>query len=273
MLSSWSFVLAESYPCLPLRMQLFFREYGAGAPLIILHGLLGSSDNWFTQARAFEKNYHVYLVDQRNHGQSPHSEDMDYTLLADDLQEFIGTHHLERPVIIGHSMGGKTAMQFTITRPDKVRALVVVDIAPKYYPVHHDAIVHAMKSISLEQIKSRADADTLLSDKLKGPAVRQFVLKNLTRTDAGSYQWRVNLDVIERNLEKIGAAITGGRYEGPTLFVRGSLSSYVEDGDWPEVLKLFPHARLVTLPTDHWVQAEQPKLFAENVLDFLKAIP
>lgn len=254
-------------------MQLFFREYGAGTPLIILHGLLGSSDNWLTQARAFEKRYHVYLVDQRNHGQSPHSDSMNYTVLADDLQEFIETHRLQRPVIIGHSMGGKTAMQFAITHPDQVRALVVVDIAPKYYPVHHDAIVHAMKSISLEQIRTRADADRMLSAKLKDAAVRQFVLKNLTRTDEGSYQWRVNLDVIERNLETIGAAITGSPYEGPTLFVRGSLSAYVEDGDWPQVLKLFPHARLVTLPTDHWVQAEQPKLFAENVLDFLSTIP
>src|SRR5436190_21660078 len=150
-------------------MQLFYRQSGQGEPLIILHGLFGSSDNWYTLAKVFAQHYTVYTVDQRNHGQSRHSDQFDYNLLTEDLKGFIEEQSIDRPIVLGHSMGGKAAMNLAVKYPDRLRNLIVVDIVPKQYPVHHDAILDGLKAIPLAALASRADADKALSEFVPDP--------------------------------------------------------------------------------------------------------
>ncbi len=251
-------------------MKLFFRELGQGQPFIILHGLMGSSDNWLTQAKMFASQYHVYTIDQRNHGQSPHSDDFDYKVLANDLKDFIQEHKLERPIVLGHSMGGKAAMNFAISNPDMLDRLIVVDIAPKAYPVHHDNIVEGLKAIPINSLQSRNAADKTLSEYVPEADVRQFLLKNLSRKPEGGFAWNINLPVIDKNLEQISADIQfPGTYHGQTLFVRGVNSHYVKDEDRQRIKNIFPNSTLVTMDTGHWVQAEKPQEFVEVVKNFL----
>lgn len=251
-------------------MKLFYRQSGQGEPLIILHGLFGSSDNWFTLAKTFAEQFTVYLIDQRNHGQSPHSEAFDYKLLAEDLLEFVNDHNLEKVNIIGHSMGGKTAMNFAVKYPERVKKLIVVDIVPKTYPVHHDNILEGLLSIDLSNVSSRTEADELLSKYLPEMDVRQFLLKNLYRTSDGAFGWRPNLKAIDKHIEEIGEGMQyDGKYNGPTLFIVGARSTYFKLGDENLLQQIFPAYKLVTLDSSHWVQAEKPKEFAETVIPFL----
>jgi esterase len=253
-------------------MKLFYRKSGNGKPLIILHGLFGSSDNWFSLAKVFAEHFTVYLVDQRNHGQSPQSDDFNYKLLTEDLATFILDHHLEKPHIIGHSMGGKTAMNFAVKYPDQVDKLIVVDIAPKKYPVHHDHILEGLHSIDLQTLASRNEADTILSNHIPEPDVRQFLLKNLSRTSEGKFEWRVNIHAIDEHIEEIGSGMQyEGKFTGPALFVKGVRSNYYASGDEENILQIFPAAEFVTLNTGHWVQAEDPKAFAEATISFLNS--
>lgn len=255
-----------------LRMQLFFRESGQGRPLIILHGLMGSSDNWLPQAKMLSDQYHVFILDQRNHGQSPHDEAMNYKVLASDLKDFIEQHHLEKPIILGHSMGGKTAMNYAVAHPESLSALIVADIAPKYYKVHHDTIVKGLKAIPIDTVKTRGEADQILSEYVPEPDVRQFLLKNLNRKAEGGFSWKVNLLVIEKSLEDIGQDLQfRGTFDGPTLFIRGANSNYVKDEDRDRIKQVFPKSTLVTMDTGHWVQAEKPQEFVEVVRNFLNA--
>lgn len=251
-------------------MNLFYRKSGEGKPLIILHGLFGSSDNWFTLAKVFAEKFTVYLVDQRNHGQSPHTNEFNYKLLTEDLANFIQEHQIEKPHIIGHSMGGKTAMNFAVKYPDLLDKLVVVDIAPKSYPVHHDHILDGLHDIDLNTLTSRTEADKLLSRQVPEPDVRQFLLKNLARNSEGKFEWRVNIHAIDEHIEEIGAGMQyEGQFTGETLFVKGVRSNYYAPGDEENILKIFPAAQFATLNTGHWVQAEDPKAFSETVLKFL----
>ncbi len=251
-------------------MKLFFRESGQGKPLIILHGLFGSSDNWFTVAKTFAATHRVFLVDQRNHGQSPHSDDLNYQLLAGDLHQFIQDHGLKSADVIGHSMGGKAAMNFAVKYPDLIEKLVVVDIVPKAYPVHHDRIVAGMKALALDQLSSRNEADAMLAAYVPDADERQFLLKNLVRNTGGGFQWKLNIKAIDEHLKELGEGMQyPGKFEKPTLFVRGARSIYFKPGDEDEIRKVFPRARFVVLETGHWVQAEQPVEFARTVLDFL----
>lgn len=250
-------------------MKLFFRESGQGQPLVILHGLFGSSDNWFSHAKTFAPYFKVYLVDQRNHGQSPHSDEFDYKALTIDLEEFIQEHNIENPIILGHSMGGKTAMNYAVKNPDKVNKLIVVDIVPKYYPVHHDQILDGLESIDLKAIQSRQEADQALSKYVPEPDVRQFLLKNLSRNENG-FEWKINIPGIDRNIEAIGQGMQyEGKYEGPSLFIKGAKSNYYKSGDEEAIKKIFPKADIQTIDTGHWVQAENPQEFAKLVLTFL----
>jgi esterase len=251
-------------------MKLFFRQSGQGQPLIILHGLFGSSDNWYSLAKVFANHFCVFVVDQRNHGQSPHSNELDYTILTEDLNEFIEEHNILQPVIIGHSMGGKTAMNFAVRYPDHVRKLIVVDIVPKAYPVHHDAILDGLKAVPLDSIASRSEADKILSAYVPEPGVRQFLLKSLTRKDNGGFEWRINLSAIERNIDAMGAGMVfHGMYDGPALFIRGSRSDYYEEGDETLIKGIFPKAEFSVMETGHWVQAEKPEEFSKIVLSYL----
>jgi pimeloyl-ACP methyl ester carboxylesterase len=251
-------------------MKLFYREYGSGSPMVILHGLMGSSDNWLPQAKMLGGQYHVYVVDQRNHGQSPHSHDFDYRVLQEDLRLFIEHHNLINPVVLGHSMGGKAAMNFALAYPEKLSKLIVVDIAPKAYEVRHDHIVEGLKAVPIESVTSRNEADEALASYVPNPSVRQFLLKNLLRKPEGGFTWRINLEVIDKNLELIGVGLLHQSvFDKPTLFIRGAKSDYILDADRPVIKKFFPNATLVTMDTGHWVQAEKPEEFVKVVLNFL----
>lgn len=251
-------------------MELFYREYGTGEPLIILHGLFGSADNWMTQARLLAERFHVYTVDQRNHGLSPHSPEQDYLAMTEDLNDFFNQRAIDKAIVLGHSMGGKTAMNFALRYPNKVSKLIVVDIMPKAYPVHHDKILDGLKAMPLKELTSRNQADEVLARYVSEPDVRQFLLKNLSRAQAGGFTWKINLQAIDQNIEEMTAGlVVDGEYSGPALFIIGQRSNYYAFGDEDLLVRYFPNYKLVEMETGHWVQAEKPKEFVEVVLSFL----
>jgi pimeloyl-ACP methyl ester carboxylesterase len=251
-------------------MKLFFREYGNGQPLIILHGLFGSSDNWLPQAKLLSSNYKVYLVDQRNHGQSPHNDAFDYDAMVNDLHEFIEEHKLVNPVILGHSMGGKAAMNFALTHPEKLEKLIVVDIAPRAYNLEHYTIVEGLQALPLHTITSRTEADEALSKYVPEFDTRQFLLKNLQRKTEGGFLWKINLPVIAEKLGNVGVdLLKSGTFDKPTLFVRGDRSNYIKDDDRNRIKEIFPNSSLITMDTGHWVQAEKPQEFVQIVTQWL----
>ena len=252
-------------------MKLFYRELGAGQPLVIMHGIFGSSDNWLTQARMLSERYRVFSLDLRNHGQSFQSDTFDYQSMVGDLEEFLELHHLENPIIIGHSMGGKVAMNFAVAHPEKLEKLIVVDISPRPYNLEHYVILDGLKAIPIDKITSRQEADAVLAQYVSEADVRQFLLKNLQRKPEGGFGWKINLPVIDKNLPKIGYDLQyKGKFEKPTLFVRGGRSKYVEDADMVRIREIFPKAELETLDTGHWVQAEKPKEFVELVSKWME---
>lgn len=251
-------------------MNLSFRELGEGKPLIILHGLFGSSDNWLSIAKQFSDRYHIYLVDQRNHGNSPHSDQFDYPTMAEDLNTFIASNQIENPIILGHSMGGKVAMQYAVDHPSSWDKLIVVDITPKSYPVHHDEILKGLNSLNLKNLNSRSDADKQLSQYVPEIGVRQFLLKNLSR-DTDGFIWKINLPVLTKNIEIIGAGLNGELKERrPVLFINGEKSGYIKEEDFELILSKFPGAKIETIMgAGHWVHAEQPEKFVETLNNFL----
>ena len=251
-------------------MNLFYREVGEGSPIVILHGLFGSSDNWLSIARALSDKHKVYTVDQRNHGQSPHSDYFTYEVMANDLKEFLEEHQIINPIIVGHSMGGKVAMQFAIEHGDMIEKLVIVDIAPKSYPVHHDVILEGLNSINLSELSSRNEADKQLASYVPDMGTRQFLLKNLARTSDG-FQWKINLPVIETGIEQIGIGLEpNSKYEGETLFIRGKNSSYIKNEDQSLLEEHFPNSELETIESaGHWVHAEQPEEFLKILMTFV----
>ena len=254
-------------------MKLNYKKVGeTGQPIIILHGVFGSLDNWATVSKSIaDANYSVYLVDQRNHGRSPHSEEFTYEAMAADLAEFMADHGIQNPILIGHSMGGKTVMQYAEQYPGTYDKLVVVDIGPKSYPPHHQELIDGLNALALNDIEDRQQADQLFSAFEPNMGVRQFLLKNLYRTDSGAFDWRFNLPILTELQANVGTEIPKLRTVGePTLFIQGELSNYVKEEDWEAIQDMFPQAKLVTIPkASHWVHAEQPKLFVEALLTFL----
>lgn len=252
-------------------MKLFFRELGDGQPLIILHGLFGSSDNWLSIAKQLSEDYKVFSVDQRNHGNSPHDDLFDYPTMADDLYNFIQENKIHNPIIIGHSMGGKVAMQFAVNHPDMWDKLVVVDIAPKSYPVHHDKILEGLNSLKLGDLQSRGDADKQLAEYVPEIGVRQFLLKNISRDSTG-FSWKINLPILTKNIEIIGAGLDGKLNSAkPVLFINGANSGYIKETDFGLIGEYFPEAVIHTVNNaGHWVHAEKPEEFMEVVTNFLK---
>ena len=252
-------------------MKLFYRELGGGQPIVILHGIFGSSDNWLTQARIMSEKFHVYTLDLRNHGQSPHDAQFDYPVMVEDLEQFLSDHKLQDPIIIGHSMGGKVVMNFALKYPEKLAKLIVVDIAPRAYNLEHYVIIDGLKAIPINEITSRNEADTVLSSFVPEPDVRQFLLKNLLRKPEGGFTWKINLPVVDKNLSKIGFDLQfEGKFDKPTLFIRGGKSKYVRDSDMTHIKEIFPQAELETMDTGHWVQAEKPKEFVDLVLRWIE---
>ncbi len=247
---------------------------GKGRPLLILHGFLGMSDNWKTLGAQYaEKGFEVHMIDQRNHGRSFWSEDFDYTLLAQDLKAYMDHQQIEKAIIIGHSMGGKTAMQFACRYPESVQSLIVADIAPKYYPPHHDYIINALLALTPDDLTSRKEADEALSRRLSDWGIRQFLLKNLYRKEKDQLAFRFNLNVLAEKMNEIGEAIsTTDSFGGPALFLRGSRSEYVSMGDLPGIKNHFPLARLETIENaGHWLHAENPSQFLEKSLNFINS--
>ena len=252
-------------------MKLFYRVSGQGHPLIILHGLLGSSDNWYSLAKTFSQHATVYLVDQRNHGQSPHSEELNYPLLIEDLHSFIKENNIQKPDIIGHSMGGKVAMGFALKYSDLLRKLIVVDIVPKDYPIHHDTILDGLNSIQINELKSRTDADEQLSKYVPEASVRQFLLKNLGRDSNQQLEWKMNLAAIGNNIEKMSEGISNSHpYSKEALFIMGSRSNYFKKGDDKIIHKFFPKANIKLLDAGHWIHAERPVEFGHEIISYLK---
>ncbi len=257
-------------------MKLYFRQSGeSGSPIIILHGIFGSSDNWLTIGKILGEENRVFMVDQRNHGQSPRSDEFNYDVMAADLHEFILEHKLENPIIVGHSMGGKAVMQFAMSYPDTFSKMVVVDIAPKYYPVHHSMILQGLASVDLKNLKSRTEANEILSRFEENEGVRQFLLKNLWRNPAknNEFDWRINLPVITQNIDVVGHELQNEQtVEKPALFIRGSESHYIQPEDERKIWELFPNYELETIEgAGHWVQADKPKEFIEILTRFVKS--
>lgn len=255
-------------------LSLNFKTYGQGNPIIILHGLFGTLDNWQTIARQLSEEYLVYLVDQRNHGRSPHTDDFDYSLLAEDLKDFMDNKGMSQATIIGHSMGGKTAMQFAINYPEMVTSLVVVDIAPKAYKGGHQEIFDALLAIDLKKIESRKMADEQLMIPIPDFGVRQFLLKNLTRDKEGGYRWKMNLPAIYNNYQNILATIlTDEPYTGPSLFIRGGRSGYIQAEDESLIKSIFSETQIVTISeAGHWVHAEAPKALLSAFENFMVSV-
>ena len=253
-------------------MQLYFQSFGAGLPIIILHGLFGSSDNWHTISRRLGEQFQVFALDLRNHGRSPHSNAMNYELMADDIAEFFPAHNLQRACLLGHSMGGKVAMRFALRYPDLTAALIVADMAPKAYPPSHQVIFDALRKLDLASFRSRNEIDIALAPEVPDVAVRQFLLKNVARTDAGGFAWKLNLPAIERNYPALRSAITSGRpFTGPVLFILGAKSDYLQDTDRDAILRLFPRATFKTISTaGHWLHADAPDEFVQLVAEFLR---
>ena len=257
---------------LPQPLPLFYQEYGSGPPLLILHGLFGSFDNWHTLVRRFAAHRHVFALDQRNHGRSPHSPVFSYVAMAEDLRKFLDDRNLERVAVLGHSMGGKTAMQFAVTYPRRVSRLVVVDISPQAYGRRHDEILEALCDLDLKGLRTRADADKALSARIESPAVRQFLLKSLKREVDGTFGWKMNLPVIRDRYEEVNVGLQGeGAFDGPALFVRGTRSPYLSRSDVDAGRRWFPQAQVSEIDSGHWVHAEQPDAFFAAVEKFLSA--
>jgi esterase len=252
-------------------MKLFYRELGTGSPIVILHGVFGSCDNWLTVSKGLAETHKVYLPDARNHGHSPQSDDFNYSVMADDLKEFLSDHAIQKPVLIGHSMGGKTVMKFASLYPSLLEKIVIVDISSRYYKSHHNSILDGLKSIDLVNLKSRQDADLQLSKFESDFGVRQFLLKNLYRDQSNEFHWRINLPVLAKNIDNIGEALDENqKIKIPALFIRGAKSDYIKEADEGLIKKIFPDARIETIENaGHWVQAEKPDEFLEKVRNFL----
>lgn len=255
-------------------MRLHYRQYGSGPPLILLHGLFGSLNNWHSHARVFADRLTVYALDQRNHGASPHDPDASYSAMAADLGEFMDDHDMADAVVLGHSMGGKTAMEFAGQHPDRVRALVVVDMALRSYPPKHDQIFAMLDSVDLRNCAQREDAEKAMAPFIPNPGVRQFMLTNIVRDGEGNLRWRMNVPALRAAYSELAASLTpSAPFSGPALFMRGADSSYLVPEDMEEIRRYFPAATMVAIPgARHWVHADAPMLFQQAVQEFLSSI-
>ncbi|MBB3229855.1 alpha/beta fold hydrolase [Halomonas stenophila] len=243
---------------------------GEGTPLVVIHGLLGSADNWRSHVKQWQAARRVIAVDLRNHGRSPHAAGMAYTQMADDLLALLDRLEVPRVHLLGHSMGGKVAISLARLAPERVASLIVADIAPRAYGHGHDAIFAALRRVEAGAPANRGEADALLAEHVAERPVRLFLATNLERAEAGQLRLRIGLDEIEGDYEAIRAAPAGeGAFTGPTLVIRGSRSDYVTDAMLPALHEVLPGARVVTLEAGHWLHAERPEAFQDAVNAFL----
>jgi len=252
-------------------MQLYFKESGQGKPVILLHGLFGSSDNWYFIAQKLAVKFRVIAVDQRNQGQSPHSLEMDYPSMAGDVAELMAAQRITSAAVLGHSMGGKTAMQFALQFPDLVEKLVVADMAPRGYEKMHDKIFAALLGLDLAVFSARSQMEEALAPAIPSLTLRRFLLKNLGRNPHGKFFWKINLvglaDNYARLREPLSAAVP---FTKPTLFIRAGKSDFITAADETRIRELFPAAHIETMSeAGHWLHADQPEEFGRLLLNFL----
>lgn len=251
-------------------MKLHHRVLGDGEPLIILHGLFGSSDNWQTLAKRYAEDFEVYLIDQRNHGHSPHSDEFNYDLMSDDLLEFVFDQQLMGVNIIGHSMGGKTAMFFAKKRPELIHRMVVADMGVKGYKAHHTQIIAGLKSIDFNSIASRRDVDKALSEYVPEIGTRSFLMKGLHWKEKGKLAWRMNVDCISKHLNEMMIPVDHGESDVESLFITGGESDYLPKDDYDQVLTHFPDAEFIELSgAGHWLHVDQTEQFFDETFSFL----
>ncbi len=255
-------------------IELNYKKYGNGNhTLIILHGFLGSLDNWHSLATEWgNSGITVYTIDQRNHGKSPHTATHTINDMVEDLFDFMHQQNINKATLLGHSMGGKVVMQFALTYPQMTETLIVADMSPRAYKHGHDDVFNAIKNVNLAAIQTRKDAEEMMKPFLGDFGTRQFVLKNLERTEAGSYQWKFNFDVLYRDYENIlQLTESATAFTAPVLFLKGGLSLYIQEKDFPLIKELFPASRIETIEqAGHWLHAEKPKEVFKAVLDFIK---
>ncbi|MCD4745887.1 MAG: alpha/beta fold hydrolase [Bacteroidales bacterium] len=252
-------------------MKLFYRKYGSGQPVIILHGIFGISDNWVTLGKKISKRFKVFILDLRNHGRSPHSKIFNYSVMTDDIREFITEHKLDKTIIIGHSMGGKVAMNLALSYPELLEKLIIIDINLRQYTLlkTHTDIIKTMLSVNFENIKFRIEVDEFLSETIDSFWIRQLILKNLYRINKNKFAWRINLEAISNNYKEILKGINSGKkFKKPALFIRGGVSDYITNEDFNLIYKNFPCAEIHTIKSaSHWVHVDAPdelyKIFSE----------
>lgn len=264
-------------------VTLKFRKIGHGAPVIILHGLYGASDNWLSIARKLEGRFTVFIPDLRNHGHSPHASTHTYQDMVDDLHLFFTDHHILNATVLGHSMGGKVAMMFAAEYPELVTGLIVADIAPKSYNkidipyttvIEHELILGLMEELNLVAVSSRKEIDHFLAEKLHNPTLRQFLIKNIHRNKDDYFEWKINVPVLKHALVSITSGVNSEWFDDrrpilgyPVTFIRGLNSDYISDSDIPAIKQIYPEAKVIDIPdAGHWLHAEQPEQFIEALL-------
>ena len=250
--------------------RLHHKISGKGEPILILHGLFGMLDNWKSFSRALESDFQTILVDQRNHGRSFHDPAMNYSLMAEDVRDLMDSLGIAKAIILGHSMGGKTAMQFAKDYPERVDKLIVVDIGPQAYPSGHGFIFDALKQVPVDTLNSRTEAQEILAKTISEPSIQLFLLKNLKRVSDSQYSWRMNVSAIENNYEKILSGIEiKTSLKVPTLFVSGTKSKYIREEDKKVIRNKFENVEFQEIETGHWVHAERLEELERGIRSFL----
>lgn len=263
-------------------MNLNYKILGEGEPLIIFHGLYGSLDNWIGIARELKTDFKVILVDLRNHGKSPHSNEHNYNVMADDLLELMNSLGIYSANLLGHSMGGKVVLSFALINPERVKRLIVVDIAPRTYKLElgdkqiseHSYILSALKSLNIDELTSRDQANEQLSKEIPNERIRAFLLKNLYRDSEKHFKWRLNIEILRKSLDEILEGFEDSFSEfkhlkSPVLFIKGGVSEYISNQDTEQIKNLFSNCTIEIIDqASHWVHAEKPAEFIQIVRKF-----
>lgn len=241
--------------------------------LLILHGLFGQSDNFATLAKQYAEFYTVHAIDLRNHGRSFHSNEMSFDVMSEDILNYLNHHQIAECYLLGHSLGGRSVIEFSYQFPEKVKKLIVADMAPKSYPPHHQGILKALNSVDFSQVEKRSDVDDVLKQYIPDMGTRQFLLKNVYHAEHGKYAFRFNLKTLTETYEEmVGFDLTDGEFDKPTLFLRGEKSNYILDEDFELIKAHFPLATIETVSkAGHWLHAENPKEFFEKTIQFLNS--
>ena len=252
-------------------MSLYFRKVGSGPPFLILHGLFGSGDNWQTHAKTLSEHFTVYMIDQRNHGHSFHSNEMNYQLMAEDLLNLVAEEGLRDLTLLGHSMGGKTVMHFAQENEFLIEKLIVVDMGIKGYPPHHDRIFEGLFNVKVEEVSSRKEAEERLAPYIEEPATLAFLMKNLYWVEPGKLGWRFNLHALHQHISEIIGPLKGeGKISIPSLFLKGENSHYINPADYDTILQRFPQGEIRMINgAGHWPHAEQPTQFMDEIKRFI----